>query len=180
VTLPQPSPRSWDPGDIGSVALLNTHVRDAFTFLSNRPVFVGVQLNAQSIPNAVSPFTKLTWDAPLVDTYNGLSVVTNPTRYTVPFFGIWLVYAVVNFPVNATGRRLSQIFWNGTSEVQTEVQPAANAGQTTVPDWFVGPAAAGDYFEFGVYQSSGAAMNTVVSPVDQSSYFQVVYLGGSL
>jgi hypothetical protein len=178
--MPVPPARPWDPGDIGSVALLNTHVRDAFTFLSNRPVFVGQQNVAQSIPNNTTPFTRLTWDIPLVDTYNGLNVTGAPTRYTIPFFGIWLVYAVVNFPVNTTGRRLSQIWWNGSSTVQTEVQPATAAGQTTVPNWWVGQAAAGDYFEFGVFQSSGAAMNTVVSPVDQAAFMQVQFLGGSL
>ena len=180
MTLPQPSPRPWDPGDIGSVTLLNEQVRDAFGYLLGEPLFVARQNTAQSIANSLVPFTPLTWDYTVVDTFNGHSTVTNPTRYTVPFAGVWLFYGHAAFTSNATGRRLSQIWQNGTSQVQTEVNPVATPGVTDVWNWWVGPASPGDFFEFAVYQSSGAALNTWASIAGQQSFFQASILGAHL
>jgi hypothetical protein len=180
VPLPQPSPRSWDPGDIGSVTLLNEQVRDSFGYLLGEPVFVARQAVAQSIANSIVPFTLLNWDYTILDSYNGHSTVSNPTRYTVPFSGVWLFYGVVVWAVNATGRRLSQIFWNGSTQVQTEQNVVTTGGNSSVQNWWVGPASIGDYFEFGVYQSSGAALSTQTAAVHASSYFQASILGSHL
>jgi hypothetical protein len=122
----------------------------------------------------------LNWDYTILDSYNGHSTVTNPTRYTVPFSGVWLFYGVVMWAVNATGRRLSQIFWNGTNQVQSETNAVTTGGNSGCQNWWVGPANVGDYFEFGVYQSSGAALSTQVAAVHASSYFQASILGSHL
>lgn len=180
MTLPAPTPRSWDPGDIGSAPYLNENVRDAFNFLTSPPIFVGQQLTAQSIPNNTLPMAPLAFDLPVVDTYNAHSVANNPSRFVCPFFGIWLVYGFVCFNSNATGRRLSQLWQNGVSQVQTEVMPAATPGNTDVWNWWAGPGSAGDYFELAAFQSSGAALLTNVSPLANSSTLHVALIGGHL
>jgi hypothetical protein len=180
VTLPQPSPRPWDPGDIGSVTLLNEQVRDAFSYLLAEPCFVARQNAAQSIPNSTVPFTLLNWDYTILDSYNGHSPTSNPTRYTVPFSGVWLFYGVVMYAVNGTGRRLSQIWWNGSSQVQSEVNDVTAGGNVGVQNWWVGPASVGDFFEMATFQSSGAALATQVAAVHASSYFQASILGAHL
>jgi hypothetical protein len=178
VTLPVPPLRSWDPGDIGSAPLLNENVRDAFGFLLAPPCFIGGQSGTQSIPNNAS--TAVTWDYEVVDTYNGHSAQTNLSRYTVPFAGVWLVYGYVAFPPNATGRRITNIEWNGGAVSQVELPNAGAGANTNVLNWWLGEAAAADYFELFAYQSSGAAMNLLVSPAAASSYLQVQYVGGHL
>jgi hypothetical protein len=178
MVLAPPSPRFWDPGDIGSVTYLNTHVRDAFGFLLAPPCFIGGQNAAQSIPNGVS--TALTWDYEVVDTYNGHNAATNPSRYVIPFSGVWLVYGYVAFPPNATGRRITNIEWNGSAQSQVELPNAGAGGNSNVLNWWMNELLGGDYVELFTYQSSGGALSTLVAPLAASSYLQMQYVGGHL
>lgn len=173
MTLPVPSPRSWDPGDIGSAPYLNSNIRDAFGFLLAPPIFVAKQDAAQSLAN--NTVVPLTWDHIVIDTYGGHST-SDPTKYAVPFAGVWLVYGFVAYPPNATSRRLIQIALDGTSVSQIELPNAGASANTNINIWGIWQATLGDYFQLNGFQSSGAAMNTLVaSPA--ASYMQVHLVG---
>jgi hypothetical protein len=88
--------------------------------------------------------------------------VTNNSRLTVPTGGdgLYLVIAKASFAANATGQRNIRIRKNG-GDVGTQVvgTPAA-AIATNLSVSLIDVAAAGDYYEAAVFQSSTGALNT--------------------
>lgn len=162
MTLPVPTPRTWQVGDLaaasGSVNL-NTELRDTANYLCAPPIAILRSTTGQSIPNNVLPMTTVTFDAEDVDTYNGHSTVTNTTRYTAQVAGWYHVLGHADFQANATGRRAAQLFVNGTGVRQNEspVCTAASSPTTCIVEASL-YLNVGDYVELALFQTSGAAL----------------------
>ena len=178
MTLPAPAPRAWDPGDIGSETLLNANVRDAFGFLLAPPVFIANQSVSQSIPNNVTPFTPITWDYEILDTYNGHNAQSQTDRYTFQLAGVYLIFGNLEFQTNATGRRLSQLWWNGGLVNQVESVTVTAGGPTGVYNWIVLSVAVGDYVQLTGYQNSGGALGTQAATTTSGSFLEIQLIGG--
>jgi hypothetical protein len=100
-----------------------------------------------------------------VDTYGGHSNSTNNSRYTAQVPGVYAVCGVSGFTANATGVRGTRIHVNG-SVVQGSAQmaiPANGSGTGLATPVRTVRLAAGDYIEVAAWQSSGAALSTVVA-----------------
>jgi hypothetical protein len=73
------------------------------TLLASPPLFVGYQNTSQ--PLASGAWTKIVIDTNVVDTYNGHSVITNPSRYTAQVAGWYQITGGCAFGINASGQR---------------------------------------------------------------------------
>lgn len=129
------------------------------------PVCTALQTTVQSIANAA--FVALLFQSEEEDSHGMHDNVTNPSRLTVPtgWAGVWACSASAMFATNGTGGRLITLRKNGAGLVG--VCSGAQAG-TTVQSGCTSPTrllrlAVGDYIEAMVFQSSGAALNTVPS-----------------
>lgn len=167
MSLPVPSQRTWATGDIVTAAMMNGNVRDAVNFLANVPLFVGEQTVAQSIPTAA--YTAVTWDTNVIDTYSGHSTVTNPSRYTAQVAGTYRIYARSTFNASTAGARLAKVNKNGaglqSSQIEYAVNPTTGQSITVYSEYEVA-CIVGDYLEFAIYQSAGAALSTYVTSPD--------------
>jgi hypothetical protein len=124
------------------------------------PLFIVTQTNAQSLTSGTD--TAITWTAPTVDTYNGWSA-GNPSRWTPPMAGYYLVTVQVSWAVNSTGNRLAEIHKNGsaTASYQEAMPATATGNQTTAAvSGIVQLNGSTDYIEAWGYQNSGGALNT--------------------
>lgn len=132
------------------------------TFLLDLPSFTGYQATAQSIPNTT--WTGLNIDTTVVDNYSGHSNTVNPSRYTAQEPGTYTccgVYAPVG---NATGFRAVRLQKNGSPVLGASVyQPNGSTFEMGIVTPTVDiPMAVGDYVEVAGWQSSGAALNTIL------------------
>lgn len=110
----------------------------------------------QSIPNSTQ--TALQWNSELEDTHNGHDNSTNPSRYTAPVAGLYLVTATVTWDQNASGIREiglrvnGSVIYDGTRVVNssniTHVQSVSHLIRLAV----------GDYVEATVWQNTGGAL----------------------
>lgn len=135
-------------------------------FLAAKPVFECPQLTAQSIPNsAASPFTAITFDGTaVVDSASGHSAVTNNSRYTAQYAGLYDVSGLIQVQNNATGYRALFISLNGTLIAASEAtaNPTA-AGATTIATRYYVQMAVNDFVELRLFQSSGGALPTIAN-----------------
>lgn len=165
-----PSFRTWVTGEIVTAAELNSNVRDAGNFFLSWPVFEGRQTVAQSLTNNTS--TPITLDTEDIDTDNGHSTVTNTSRYVGATAGRFEVCGKVGFASNATGTRVAWLAKNGTAinGSGTQVSAAAGGAVTLLPTPRMTVTLNGttDYVEVLGVQTSGGALNTDVTTLDQS------------
>jgi hypothetical protein len=118
---------------------------------------------AQSLTN--NTVTKITFNTasltPTTDSYDPKAWFDNANdRITVGQAGFYNITANVGFATNATGRRLVQIYVNGSD--RGGVQLAALSGATTLLSVSTNVyLAATDYVEVHALQQSGGALNTV-------------------
>jgi hypothetical protein len=117
----------------------------------------------QSLTNNTA--TKLTFDtassSPTTDSYDPKNWFSNANdRIVIGQAGFYTISANVGFATNATGRRLVQIYVNGSD--RGGVQVAALSGATTILSVSTNVyLAATDYVEVFALQQSGGALNTV-------------------
>lgn len=134
--------------------------------------------SAQSIPNGTE--TMLTFPAEHFDTDNLHSTSVNPTRITISRAGVYQVAGSLEFVANVTGGRYAFFKINGGTVIGYDSR--ANVTGTGWAHFMLSTIwnfSAGDYIEFGCYQSSGGALNTVASAggLQHSPQFGVAYLG---
>lgn len=136
-------------------------VRDSWQFLANPPLAKIRQATLQSVAN--SSFVSLTFDNEDFDSAGGHDTVTNNSRYTAVYPGMYEAAGGVTFAANATGRRMARWAVNGAVVAGSLSGIPANAS-------VIGFAArtvqvylnVGDYIELMAFQDSGAALNTFV------------------
>lgn len=119
-----------------------------------------------------STVTAVSFDAELSDTGACHDLSTNPTRVTVPTGGggRWMFVAQVSFSTNSTGLRLARIKKNGSTVIGRTLLPAV-AGDDTICNVAAMDfsAAAADYYEMEVYQTSGGSL--ALDPIDSGAIF---------
>jgi hypothetical protein len=117
----------------------------------------------QSLTNNTA--TKITFNTasstPTTDSYDPQAWFDNANdRITIGQAGFYTISANVGFATNATGRRLVQIYVNGSD--RGGVQVAALSGATTILSASTNVyLAVNDYVEVFALQQSGGALNTV-------------------
>jgi hypothetical protein len=160
--LPVPSPRTFGVSEIETGGYLNS-LRDALNFLLNTPIGVFYQTAAQSVANAA--FTAAAFDTTGVDSYSGHSNSTNNSRYAAVVPGWYELSGSVGFVTNGTGNRDGVWAKNGSALTApgpgTIIDGSAGHGTAgavpTLPVFLN----VGDYVELQLFQSSGAAVNTI-------------------
>ncbi len=162
-----PLPHLFAVGEVVTADNINTY-NSGIAFLENPPLCVMYQAGAQSIPNAA--LTAVIFDTNEVDTYNGHSLVTNPTRYTSQVAG-WYELSGVGSLVSGAGTfRVTTWAKNGTAVPggSTILPPVSGVG-TSIPavtrEVFL---ALTDYVELQIEQNTGGALNTSVVAGQQS------------
>jgi len=117
----------------------------------------------QSIANAT--MAAISWDAELHD-YGGFWAAGNPTRFTVPYTGVYRATANIVFDGNATGLRAAFITVNGATPPSGQlggfttgaVSTAKIYANAVMPDSVL---TAADYIEVYAYQDSGGALDVL-------------------
>jgi hypothetical protein len=162
--LPVPTPYTAATGNFVTAALWNAQVRDAVSFLTDPPRFIGYSAVAQSF-NSGSTYQTITLDSEILDTEGGHSTSTNTSRYTCQYAGLYQVNYSVSFGQNGTGNRSARIIVNGTTISNNPGNSIEGQASTGSFSW-VGAGAChvylnvGDYVELQAWQSSGAALST--------------------
>lgn len=130
----------------------------------------------QSIADATE--TALTFNTERYDTDAFHSTVSNTSRLTAPFAGLYLVGGNVRFTANATGRRALSIRLGGATNL-ANVQLDAASADLDACDMAITTAyvlAATNYVELTVYQNSTGTLD-VVAAGNFSPEFWIAYLG---
>jgi hypothetical protein len=192
------SPRTWVTGALSSAAL-NTDVRDDLNYLyevlhgtnADKIPFAAHDNNAWVVPQVHVALTSawvLVNNAETAINFNSIERwdtnaihdnAVNNTRLTPPTKGVYLCYAVLAFPANATGQRYVAIRGNGATTLARSQQPAASAAgaivlTTMTVFQFNG---ATDYIEMLYFQDSGGSL-TSPGAGNYSSEFGMIWLGG--
>lgn len=116
--------------------------------------------SAQSIPDSTP--TILTFDSEVFDVGALHDTSTSPSRITIPVDGgLWLIHVQCQFESgNDAASREVRILKNGAAIVaQTVVARGTGSFDDTLPVMVLEEAAASDYYELQVQQTSGVTKN---------------------
>jgi hypothetical protein len=104
--------------------------------------------------------------------------VTNNSRLTCRYAGKYLISGSVEYAANATGVRLTSIRHStGATNIASMCTAAASAGDATMHTVAtIYDMAVNEYVELTAYQSSGGALNVVVTG-NRSPEFSMVRVG---
>lgn len=158
-----PLPHQFAVGEEVTSTNINTYY-SGISFLQNPPAFKLVKTSAQSI--AGGAFLAASWDLASIDTYGGWTAGA-PTRYTVQCPGVYWISANIGwFPLASSAILTEAYLAVGGSEFTETL--GTNTGSIVTGDttstWAGGTLlslAVGNYVEFYVLQTSGAAHNIV-------------------
>jgi hypothetical protein len=160
-----------------SAADWNTFVKanDDF-FIYNRPLCVLKQGTVQSL--TTSTLTPITFDLETLDRDNQHSTATSTDRVVIGnTLGWYRVTGSVAYTGNAAGDRRAVIYLNGVATNGYSIShPSSTSLISTMVVGYVQATSATDYVQLYGWQSSGVALNTVVSGTFQS-YLNVEWIG---
>lgn len=163
-----PTVHVFVPGEVATAANINLY-GTAANFLLARPIIEMNQTVSQSIASNSGPGSALTFTTEVVDSSNMHSTVTNTSRATAVYPGYYRFGGGSSFAANATGSRGTIGFVNGTN-----INGSMVYGPATPSGLWSGPARTklyflnvGDFFELNAIQSSGGALSTSVSNIEQ-------------
>lgn len=169
-----PVTRLWTTGEIVTAAMMNDNVTAVMNFLIQPPLCEVEQIVAQSINN--NSFTALTFTSELVDNSGMHDNSTDTERLTAVYPGWYQVGGAYAAGNNATGARGTQL-WGGSvpgqivgSRIDLSAAPATVT--TVVPvrpkNVYLG---VGQFVTLEGRQVSGAALSTIVSGTERSSFW---------
>lgn len=152
-------------------------ILDQIEFLTSPPIAQMRQQVGQSISNAT--FTALTFDTEVFDNFGGHDTATNTSRYTCQVAGYYQLSGKIAWTGNATGRRASQWFQNGTVISGSQVAHAATSASDVEHNLITMDVllAVDDYVELMGFQDSGGSLSTIVSSAALYSVFNVRWTG---
>jgi hypothetical protein len=152
----------------------------AWTTISTGITFSGCLLTnngSQTIPNNTD--TYLTYNTETYDTDGYHSTSSNTGRLTIPTgkSGYYYVYSLVRWDANSSGQRTMQITKNAAQDSMgvIEATPGGTSSYIGFHQGSIRYAAAGDYFECKVNQTSGGNLNVRANTND--CFFGIQYLG---
>lgn len=145
----------------------------AITALQAPPYAILKRTADQSIPD--STVTAVLWNAEDADSANAHDNTTNPSRYTAPQTGLYLVTCSIPWVTNATGIRELNFRVNGTTSF-TGHRFVAGGNVTVInTSSHMIPLTSGQYIEAAVWQNSGGAL-----AIDQSyasgPHLEIIFL----
>jgi hypothetical protein len=162
------TPKTWALGDVVTHTELNTYVRDNLNWLYDPTASAKIWLSAaQAIPNDTEQ--TIVWLVGGVDWNDGpMWASGNPSRFTAPVDGYYLVDATVVFEANATGYRYLAVRKNGSTYYNfmrvdchdTAAEDMAISGSMEIP------MSATDYLEMRVKQNSGGSLDAKAGASD--------------
>lgn len=132
-----------------------------------------VHNTTQSI--ATSTITAINFNNEVVDTHGGHDNAANPSRYTAPLTGVYLVAVQVPFQGNTTGKRELWLRRSDGVEYQTTSIWPGTAMDTFLSVSCPIPMTAGMYVEAVVWHNAGVALN-VLNTVHGGQHMLVQYL----
>lgn len=149
------------PGNLVTAGLWNSGPKALNDWMSNRPMFRGIGLINQNIPNAT--WTAVQLGTTVADSDNGHSIATNNTRYTCQVAGWYWVTGTVGINPSGVGNVASRMdtalaknggIWIGASEFMTKGNQVNWAQMASGLVQF----AVGDYVEIWVRQFTGITL----------------------
>jgi hypothetical protein len=169
------TPHNWEPNELVTAALLNTHLKDNLNFLYNAPgarIYNSANLSVSSGGSGLL----LTFDSERYDT-DSIHDPGQSARLTCKTAGKYLISGHVLFAANATGYRGLIIRLNGSATLAIMRTPALGASDypilsiATVYNLNVN-----DYVELIAEQNSGTAL-TLYAWTHYSLEFAMHWLG---
>lgn len=152
-----PTAYTWTVGELQTAAKLNAYLRDAVSFLLNRPYALLTRTTNQSV--ATSTTVDVGWDFEVADSDGAHSTVTNNNRYTAVTAGVFTLMCSTPWAGNATGaRELNFRVNNTTTYAGNRGVPGASVSFVPAASRMI-PLSVGDYVTVAVWQSSGGALN---------------------
>lgn len=127
----------------------------------------------QSIPDNAS--TAITFDSELVDVGGFHSNATNPSRFTAPVTGLYLMVGHIDWAASAVGIRQILLRINGGTYLVYEVKAPTAGGLASVAFATLRQLTAGDYVEAEAYQNSGGSLNVLLAS-QYSPIFGIAHL----
>lgn len=158
---------------VATTSEMNTYVRDPIRFALNPPLAELRQTVVQSIPNGTG--TPITWDVEDWDKNPAGTPqhdnVTNNSRFTAVFAGIYELGGAGGFAANVTGQRVTAWIINGSTVNGSQVsdQALGALGNKVAARSKLVFLNVGDYVELTLFQNSGGPLNTNVTSNEQSS-----------
>jgi len=154
------TPRTWQPGELVTAALLNEQLRDNLqTLYDQRNMGVRVYRNSnQSIPT--NTYTPISFTNALYDPQSLFSLST-PTRLTVILAGVYLITGHCQWS-STQAVRVAQLRLNGITPIAS--QSAVNSGLSVSATLSVSTLYAldvGDYVELLAYHEAGGNLNVL-------------------
>lgn len=168
--------QSWVDGvSLASAARL-TVIEDGIHNVSQAPAVRATHNTTQSLTSGVD--TTLAFNTDRFDQAGGASstmhdTVTNNSRLTCLYAGVYQITAGVRFAANATGIRQLKIRLNNTADLMIQNQNALSSGTTIMIITTLYPLAVNDFVEVVANQTSGGALN-VESAANYSPEFMMV------
>ena len=131
----------------------------------------------QSINNTT--WTALNFDTEAFDQAGGAAstmhdTVTNNTRLTCRYAGVYQIFGQASWAANATGERRLRIYLNNTTEINQNEYTNYGAGLTVIMQ--IGALyalAVNDFIELMGYQASGGALNSLTGTPGSPSFSMV-------
>lgn len=170
--------------DLASVqTLTNKVISGASNTITNVNIRTGIIASGCKLRNSANEsiphntWTSVTFDTEDFDTDNYHSTSANTSRVTIPSAGKYLFCANIYFDANATGARYIRILKNGTTDIGENSLTIVAAASTGFSLSVVDLAAATDFYELQVNQSSGAPLNILLVP-SATPQFSCMCLGG--
>jgi hypothetical protein len=100
-------------------------------------------------------------------------IVTNNSRLTCRYAGVYLIQASVEWATNVTGERIVELFLNNTTVIARDRRAAGAVGSIVQGCYKQRLLAVNDFVEVRVFQTSGGALNVTVG-ADYSPEFMMV------
>lgn len=155
--------QTWtDDSSLCNAARNNVH-EDGIFNAHNQPA-VRVFHNAnQSINSATD--TILAFNSERIDQAGGASAahhdnVTNNSRLTCLYAGVYMIGASIEWGIGSTGLRLLEIILNATTRIDRVRQTALDAADQSLATLY--PLAVNDFVTVQVHHTQGAALNVLV------------------
>lgn len=170
-----PETKTTWTNDVDALDTTNLHayLRDPIQFLMNKPAARLRQTSGQT--PADNTWTAITFEVEDWDTdpdgIGGHSTVTNTSRYTARYPGLYRLAGATVWTSNSTGSRGARWAVNGSTLNGSEISiPTVSGGVAAVPARsMLVTLAEGDYVELEGRQTSGGSLATYVGALAQSS-----------
>lgn len=164
-----PVVRTWTAGEVVTAAFMNLNIRDVCAWLLSPAICQVRQIVSQSL--ATGTPAAITMTAEDSDTTGMHSTVSNTSRLTAVYPGVYDTVGCVGYAANATGRRIPSIRVNAAvvdGAATAFSATAASVGKFPTPrmQTFLN---VGDYLELWGTQESGGALSTAVGGANDQS-----------